>query len=237
MANHVLPRVLAVRPGMALVHPVSAPGIEIVPSADGLARWAYVGDAAALIAAGLAREGWLPGTAHCPNRGLFTVIVGERKVAVRKLGRGRFVVGFRGTRQEDREFWDRRTLDNADRGNETSAQLQSDHDASDDPPKRPITTFDDDAEWPPRVAHDATIERGNGSRWHYLANGQALLLAGLLDADEIPGNPACKCKWRTSGWTDGIPWQATRLGNNVALTLLAQHAAIICCPPLNFKPR
>lgn len=93
-------------------------------------------------------------------------------------------------------------------------------------------------DYPPPVSHNAAIQRGDGSKWHYLAPPDALVLEGLLDADEVPGNPACEYKWRTGGWkTDDIAFTATRLGNKVALTLLTAKAAIIRCPPLRFTPK
>jgi hypothetical protein len=96
--------------------------------------------------------------------------------------------------------------------------------------------IDDDADWPPHVRHNPAIQVGDGSRWHYLAPGNVLVLEGILDADECPGDPACEYKWRTRGWTDGIAWQATRVGKLVAVTIL-HKPNLLRCVPLEFKVR
>jgi len=99
-----------------------------------------------------------------------------------------------------------------------------------------VPTEDDD--YPPNVAHNKAVQRGNGDRWHYLAAADVMVLEGLLDEDEVPGSPACKYKWRTSGWkSDKIAFQAIRLGDKVALTLLAANVNLIRCPPLRFAPK
>jgi len=44
----------------------------------------------------------------------------------------------------------------------------------------------------------------------------------MLDA--IPGNPACKHRWYSFGYHEGITFTATRLGKHVAVTLLGEKS-------------
>jgi hypothetical protein len=60
------------------------------------------------------------------------------------------------------------------------------------------------------------------------------LLEGVLDAEDIPGNPACKNRWRAVANYGGKYVMATRLGKHVTVTLL-DRPAIIRCVPLKFK--
>lgn len=91
--------------------------------------------------------------------------------------------------------------------------------------------------WPPRVRHNSAIEIGDGSRFHYCAPADVLALAGVLDEDEIPGNPACRSRAYYFGEKEGKLFFACSLGRRVAVTLLGEGSGIIHCAPMRFKVR
>ena len=104
------------------------------------------------------------------------------------------------------------------------------------PDRSPDEAAEVDADWPPKLDHQTEIELGNGERFHFLGSGDALLRAGVLDADEIPGNPACKYRWRTLSAHDGKWAQAVRLGDAIAVTVLdGETTSIIRCPVLKLR--
>ncbi|HZQ61642.1 MAG TPA: hypothetical protein VFC24_09855 [Casimicrobiaceae bacterium] len=107
--------------------------------------------------------------------------------------------------------------------------------------QEPVYPFADDSEWPPHVAHNPAIERGDGARWHYLAAPDVLEAEGILDANEIPGHPECNRKWHYVGFpSERVAFIATRLGNRIAVTILELGEGKTCimrCVPLRFTPR
>ena len=185
----------------------------------------YCGTRNQLIAAQIVRDGDFPGDPQSGRRSDHTFRRDGRRISIRFS-----------SRLEPPTFWvhvndeqDKRPLE---RGPEQANPKARGADR-----KRQAPDNDDDDDWPPAVRHNPAIEIGDGSRWHYLAAPDVLLCEGILDADEIPGNPACKFRWRTSGWHEGVAFQATRLGNRVAVTLLTDEASIISCSVLLFKVR
>lgn len=246
MANHKLERVKYVRKSKSVKHPLTAPGVALAVHQRATC-WYYVGHAAALIAAGLCRAEWLPGTAACAAKGQFSIYVGERKVAVVRRTQTDapygVVVHFT---DDEYEAWHEAQLEKW-RAGQAGRDALPDSDATNDEVESPIASAyggprvhddEDDDDWPPAVSHNRAIKVGDGSRWHYLAAPDVLLCEDLLDADEIPGNPACKYRWRIHGWHDGHLFMAIRLGKRVAVTLLAEGtASMMCCAPLKFTPR
>jgi hypothetical protein len=190
-------------------HPVRAEGVRLLWGNDD-SGWKYSGEAADLIAAGLALREWLPGEPGCPYATAFTFLRGGRCVRIVKNTASRFLV------QIDADIREREAEDK-----DCGAAIR-----------------DEDEDWPPHVAHNPAITIGDGTRFHYLALPHVMLLEGLLDADDIPGNIACKYKFRTAGWIDGKrAFQAVRLGGKIALTVLTNEASIIRCPALKFTPQ
>lgn len=114
LRNHELVRVDQVDPRKPLAHPIEAPGVALLDPHSPAAivshapRYAYAGAGPALVVAGLVRAEWLPGSSGCPTATQYSVVVGDRKVAIRKRGGGRFVVAFGSTEAEmdaDARVW------------------------------------------------------------------------------------------------------------------------------------
>ncbi len=210
MGNHKLGFVPHVCPGRQLVHPVVAPGVE----RDEEYRWGfrYIGTADAVISAGLARPEWIPGTAACTNKHTFTIRVGDRKVSIRRAPQRKYFVWWYFNAKEEETaratHWEQRQRYGDAAGAAPAEVVTSDED------ERYCPVISDDDEWPPHVAHNPAIEIGDGSRWHYRATGEALLLAGILDEDEIPGNPACKFRSCVMSWHEEVLFVAARLGKD-----------------------
>lgn len=80
-----------------------------------------------------------------------------------------------------------------------------------------------------------TIKRGNGSRWHFRGPADAFKSSGLLLPEKIPGDPECKWRGYYYGWHNGFRVSATRLGGDIALTLLAEGSSIIKLLPLKLE--
>ena len=106
MSNHKLERVAAVRGKENLKHPVRFNGIRIDES-DEHWKWTYVGTREAILAAGLARPEWLPGTAECAHAMQFSVIVAGRSFRVIKRNNAEYAVEIEKS-AEERDVADRR---------------------------------------------------------------------------------------------------------------------------------
>jgi hypothetical protein len=222
---------------LAIAHPVRAAGVTNGRGSSariGLADFAYVGTGDALIAAGLVRREWLPGDPACPNKTTFVTRVDGRRVNVIRAAGRKFEIYFGPTEAEyeacTREPY-RSAVAKRAGVDEREANLLA---------SEPEDDGDGNEDWPPSLDHQTEIKLGDGSRWHFLGSADAILRAGLLDANEIPGNPACKYSWRVLGWRDVGCFQAVRLGNSIAVTVLDAgkgQTSIIRCVPLDLSKR
>ena len=91
------------------------------------------------------------------------------------------------------------------------------------------------AEWPPAVAHIKVIQRGDGSRWHYRGAPAAIIGAGLLNPEEVPGHVKCPNKGYYLGSHQEQLFTVCRIGDDVAITLLANGTTIGKLIPLAFE--
>jgi hypothetical protein len=220
---------------LGIAHPVRAAGVSKGGRICG-ADFDYIGAGDALIAAGLVRREWLPGDPACPNKTTFVTRVDGRRVNIRRAPGRKFEVYFAATEPEHeacrRERYRSAVAKRAGVDEQREANLPAKSEPEDD------GGGDDD--WPPSLDHQTEIKLGDGRRWHFLGSADAMLRAGLLDAAEIPGNPACKYSWRLLGWRDVGCFQAVRLGNSIAVTVLRAgkgETNIIRCLPLDLSKR
>jgi hypothetical protein len=203
---------------------------------DGWRGKEYAGTRAQLIEVNLATLGDFPGDPQCPHRVAHSF---ERDGCSMTIRVRSFVAdpityilcireGTRVTRLEQQRN---------DRAAERDADKRAERERAESMARKHRVEVGDE-DWPPHVAHNPAITIGDGTCFHYLAPPDAMQLEGLLEADEIPGNPACKYKFRTCGFIDGRrAFQAVRLGNKIALTVLTNEASIIRCPALKFTPQ
>jgi hypothetical protein len=227
-------------------------GIDVLETQERYWRQpCYTATAERFLASGLLQASQIPGEIACPRSRVYRFARDGREYTVTrgwKLSVVRYFCS-RGTdeevaarqaeyeqqdaaeqakyRAQSQDFWRR--------NNERLAKAEVESEVAEEEAYSP--TIDDDDDWPPHVGHNPAIQIGDGSRWHYKGTAEALLLAGVLDANQIPGNPACKGRSYCMGWHEEIAFIATCLGKHIAVTLLGKGASMMRCVPLKFKAR
>ena len=188
----------------------------------------YRGTPEALVTAGLAIAEWLPGQPGCSNVVSLSIVIDGRRAYFSRNVKQEYFAWYAWTLEEGES----QQPSPDDEHSENVAIAAKAAKPDDCPVIRPThPNLATEGQWPPDIPHRSTIKRGNGARWHFRGSADAFKSVGLLLPEEIPGDPECKRQGYYFGWHNGVPISATRLGHDVALTLLAEGSSIIKLVP------